>query len=126
MTNSPFSFPTRRRVLGGLTAALAMTAAPASGLAFSGRLPASRGIARRKGAEPTLARYLCGETHDKIAARLDAIIADPAIDGERTALALMEARCPGCGQRVDPATSRISAVVPKWKNEVHTRHGVIA
>jgi hypothetical protein len=63
----------------------------------------------------TLANYLCDSAHGQIAKKLDEIIADPKVDGERTALALMEARCPGCGGRVDPETSSLSAVVPKWK-----------
>ena len=55
------------------------------------------------------------EVHHKMALQLDDVIADPAIDGEGTALALMEARCPGCGERVHPATSSLSAVVPQWQ-----------
>lgn len=81
-----------------------------SGLAGKGR----RWRKWRRG-EGHLGRYLCGQVHHKMALELDDIIADPAIDGEGTAKALMEARCPGCGQRVQPATSSISAVVPQWQ-----------
>lgn len=106
----------RRKVLAGMSAGLAATALPVSAYAIpAGQGQVFSGIARKEGAEPTLAKYLCSEVHGKIAARLDAIIADPLIDGERTSLALMEARCPGCKQRVDPASSRISAVIPQWK-----------
>ena len=57
----------------------------------------------------------CAGHHERIAAELDRIIADPAIGGERTALAMMEARCPACRCRVSPATAHPSAVLPKWR-----------
>lgn len=109
---------TRRGVIGGAAAALTLSALPVNAFAFSAQLTRPAGVPRRAGAEPTLAKHLCRETHGRIAAQLDAIIADLAIDGERTSLALMEARCPGCGQRVEPASSRISAVIPQWKPHV--------
>jgi hypothetical protein len=119
----------RRKVLAGMSAGLAATALPLSAYAFpAGRGQVSGGIARKSGAEQTLAKYLCSEVHGKIATKLDAIIADPLIDGEQTSLALMEARCPGCGKRVEPASSRISAVIPQWKPHVKgpQKYGVTA
>lgn len=102
---------TRRVVLKSAGACAAALALPAGAFAFSPAMPARK---LRTG-DGTLGRYLCSEVHEKMAIRLDEIIADPQIDGEGTALALMQARCPGCGQRVHPKNSAISAVVPKWQ-----------
>lgn len=108
----------RRNMLLGGTALAGAAAVPGVAQAAIGLLQGSSGFAKRRSlrrGEGHLGKYLCGEVHQKIALQLDEIIADPAIDGEGTALALMEARCPGCGERVHPATSALSAVVPQWQ-----------
>jgi len=112
-----------------MTATLALSAVPGTASAFSGSTLAGEAIRiKKRRGEPTLAKYLCDEVHGKIAARLDRIIADPTIDGEQTSLALMEARCPGCHQRVEPATARISVVIPQWKQHIvgPQKYGVVA
>lgn len=111
---------TRRSVMAGAAAsigAVALGTIPSSVFAMPTTLvkPALKSMAARSKGETTLAKYLCESVHEKIAIRLDAIIADPAVDGEQTALALMEARCPGCNGRVHPATSSLSAVIPQWR-----------
>ena len=111
---------TRRSVLAGSAAtigAVALGALPSTGFTMPTALgePALHPMGAKSRGETTLAKYLCESVHEKIATRLDMIIADPAIDGEQTALALMEARCPGCNGRVHPATSSLSAVIPQWK-----------
>lgn len=113
----------RRKMLVGMSAGLAATAIPLKAYSFpaglSGQGQVLSGAMRKPRGETTLAKYLCSQSHGKIAANLDGIIADPAIDGEQTSLALMQARCPGCGERVEPATSRISAVIPQWKTHIN-------
>ena len=111
---------TRRSVLAGSAAtmgAVALGAVPSTAFAIPTglRTPAPVPVAGKSRGETTLAKYLCESVHEKIANRLDAIIADPAVDGEQTALALMEARCPGCNGRVHPAKSSLSAVIPQWR-----------
>ncbi len=105
----------RRSVLAG-SAGLGLVSILPTGFMASTALASGKISARGKvrTCETNLSKYLCETVHPKIAAQLDEIILDPAVDGERTALALMEARCPGCNGRVHPAMSRISAVVPKW------------
>lgn len=108
----------RRAMLLGGTVLASAAAVPGMAQAAIGFLQ-DAGVAGgkrpwRRG-EGHLGRYLCNEVHHEMALQLDDIIADPAIDGEGTAKALMEARCPGCGERVQPATSSLSAVVPQWQ-----------
>lgn len=114
---------TRRSVLAGGAAAGSLLAAgsiPAMALVpgkpsgLTGAV-AGGGVSRKFLREPTLAKFLCKQVHEPMAHKLDEIIADPAIDGEGTALALMEARCPGCGQRVHPATRSPGEVVTQWQ-----------
>jgi hypothetical protein len=102
---------TRRLLLKSAGACAAALALPAGAFAFSSAIPARK----PRNGDGTLGKYLCSQVHDKMAIQLDEIIADPRIDGEGTALALMQARCPGCGQRVHPRNSAISAVIPKWQ-----------
>jgi len=108
----------RRAMLLGGTVLASTAVVPGVAQAAAGLLQGA-GVAGGKRAwrrgEGHLGRYLCGEVHHKMALQLDDVIADPAIDGEGTAQALMEARCPGCGERVHPATSSLSAVVPQWQ-----------
>ncbi|MGB7286387.1 MAG: hypothetical protein WBC71_05605 [Salaquimonas sp.] len=113
----------RRAILAGSAGAVALTALPSSVFASVGTFLAINGKA--KSFEPTLAKFLCQSVHHKIANNLDEVINDPTIDGERTALALMEARCPGCGDRVHPAKSSLSAVIPQWKSPI-TQQGTSA
>ena len=103
----------RRTMLMGGTVLATAAAMPGLAQAAVGLLQGKRHPGRHR--EEHSGKYLCDEVHRRIALQLDAIIADPAIDGEGTAKALMEARCPGCGERVLPATSSLSAVVPKWQ-----------
>ena len=113
----------RRNMLLGGTALAAAVAVPGAAQAAIGFLQDASAFGKRRSmrrGEGHLGKYLCGEVHQKIALRLDDIIADPAIDGEGTAKALMEARCPGCGERVHPATSALSAVVPQWQWQERT------
>ena len=108
----------RRAMLLGGTALASAAAVPSMAQAAIGFLKdtsVANGKRPWRRGEGHLGRYLCGEVHHKMALQLDDIIADPSIDGEGTALALMEARCPGCGERVHPATSSLSAVVPQWQ-----------
>lgn len=118
MTFNPKNNISRRSVLSGGVAAVAMSVIPTKVFALPSSMARDIGskLSRPRHGNKTLANYLCENVHSKIAARLDHVIADPAMDGEQTALALMEARCPGCGERVHPQTSNISAVVPKWKS----------
>lgn len=117
--NSSFNKVTRRNVLGGLSAGLALTAVPGVAYSFGGTIrPVPGSVIKKPRAEATLAKYLCDEVHGKIASRLDRVISDLTIDGEQTSLALMQARCPGCGERVEPATARISVVIPQWKQHI--------
>ena len=120
----------RRSVLSGGTAtALAISIFPNKVFAmpFGTANSIDNSLLPQSRAGKTLAKYLCENVHEKIAVKLDNVIADPNIDGERTALALMEARCPGCGERVHPKTSAISAVVPKWQSpNVNATRGVLA
>jgi len=127
--NINFNKISRRSVLGGISASLALTTVPGTAFSFSGRAGSSMASsARKRCGEPTLAKHLCSEVHGKIASRLDRVIADPTIDGEQTSLALMEARCPGCGERVEPATARISVVIPQWKQHIvgPQKYGIMA
>ena len=48
--------------------------------------PALHPMGAKSRGETTLAKYLCESVHEKIATRLDMIIADPAIDGEQNGL----------------------------------------
>ena len=111
----------RRQVLAGSAAGVALGMLPLSASAtLFEQMP---GRLRKRSDTPHLGKYLCGEVHSKIASKLDDIIADPVIDGEQTALALMEARCPGCRERVHPATSSLSAVIPQWKIPTGVKQG---
>lgn len=111
----------RRAVLAGsgaAGAALALSAVPGAAAVMRKEVPAAfaavparRSVPRRA----TLARFLCDRVHEPMAHELDRIIADPSLDGEATAMALIEARCPGCGKRVDPATRSPGQVVTQWQ-----------
>lgn len=103
-----------RRALLAAGSAIGLTAAMPASVLASAVHTLSTGRKRRV-CEPDLAKFLCRSVHDRLAEELDRVIADPMIDGEQTALALMEARCPGCGERVHPANSRLSAVIPQWQ-----------
>lgn len=108
----------RRSMLLGGTVLATVAVVPGAAQAAVGFLQDASVFGKRhslRRGEGHLGKYLCGEVHHKMALQLDEIIADPAIDGEGTAMALMEARCPGCGERVHPATSALSAVVPQWQ-----------
>lgn len=113
----------RRSMLLGATVLATAAAVPGAAHAAIGFLQNASTLGKRRSlrrGEGHLGKYLCGEVHQKIALQLDDIIADPSIDGEGTAKALMEARCSGCGERVHPATSALSAVVPQWQWQERT------
>lgn len=110
-------FVSRRNALKGAAIVGGMAILPSQALAALGTLGGPTGVSsvRRRKGDGHLGRYLCEQVHEKLSLDLDRIIEDPSIDGERTAMALMEARCPGCGERVHPARSSLSAVIPQWQ-----------
>ena len=128
MNNTPKKNISRRSILsGGAAAAVAVSIIPSKVFAMPSSVARELGskLSSLRHGNKTLAKYLCESVHSKIATRLDRVIADPAVDGEQTALALMEARCPGCSERVHPDTSNISAVIPKWKSQsINAPHNI--